>query len=402
MTSPWRRWFHILPAISFVLAATPLLHAQFGPPAVPANQTISGTVVDAVTGKPVAGVNLILSMEYDGEPPYMRSRSVRASASGRFAFPPARATAVEDFSGTARGPVIVANIPPIDPKNGILDVSRVLIREPQMASRSKPQAPKLDNPAYFPMAVRLDADCSQTFNATCLSSEVTDDVRIPLIPIMDGPAGCAAITNRDVREKCRRLQTYRMAFANFDSIARIRAAKQACRDIDHARDSLMCIEDLWSLLVNAKSEGIVVKAHMEGPPAEDVLIVNGIADTLAKVRIVDESALYESIRYLAEYRKPEQRSSSRIAFAEVMMLGEPHAAARAAEQTLKSGQGRPILFDGSPLVLSGGQNVHENVYSVSWTSNDKFITVGLHDDTPPPHVLTDLIRAYLRKYPVTD
>jgi hypothetical protein len=63
--------------------------------------------------------------------------------------------------------------------------------------------PRVNTTKYFPMAVKFRRPCRQDWNANCLSFEETQNVRIPLIPVLDNPADCKEIHDPARSEQCR-------------------------------------------------------------------------------------------------------------------------------------------------------------------------------------------------------
>src|SRR5258706_263744 len=92
--------------------------------------------------------------------------------------------------------------------------------------------PWVNNRMYFPMAIQFVHLCSQVWNANCMHFDETQNVRVPLIPVLDNIEECSKIPDRAISEQCRQLNTYRAAFRQVETIAQVRVDKDLCRKVD--------------------------------------------------------------------------------------------------------------------------------------------------------------------------
>ena len=408
-------------------------------PVIPA---ISGTVVDAITGKPVGAVDVILRAETTDGRTQLRYESCRTSPLGRFSFP--SSVTPDEVGGLFASGIgeiaITVNIPFVPlarlravsgndwvTSDGGSDASGYLVADPLFQSKSTyaqnlaMSGPRVNNKSYFPMAVQFLRACEQEWNANCLSMDATRDVQVPLIPVLADPAGCKKITDRDLSRGCRQLQTYRAAFRHVETMAQVRAGKELCNSLDGGRISGRCLECLHAYVLRAENYEARPPLRMEIAPVEEALILTPIAGMPAgRHGRIYEDAFDETATYSASYQRANLRATSEAAQVTVDFMG--NAVQRQLYWTsLLKMKGSPAkqaghfeMFDGSPLFMI------EMEYSsdVVWSSGDKIVRVGFHHvpdqarqvlgeeaarmEEVAPELRQEFIRSYLRKYPVSN
>jgi hypothetical protein len=400
-------------------------------PRIPA---ISGTVVDALSGKPVSGVDVTLRAETIDRKD-LRYENCRTSPKGRFRFP----SSVEPEAGGLFNRIgqiaITVNIPFISvarmragsnenwiksdagaDASGYLQTDPLFTAKLSYVHKLRLAGPRINNPSYFPMAVQYLKACVQSWDANCISSDILTGIRVPLVPVLDGAAGCRKIAAPDLREGCRQLQTYRAAFRHVETMAQVRTGKEICGQIDHGRISKLCLDHLHSFVLRADQYENRPPLRMEIEPSEEALILTPIAGMQAfshglyRPDAFDETAMY-TVRY---QRMPRTGlDAATVAVELIRDAGERRRRFAAFVRPPPNANLEPRrieLFDGAPLAMSDkGRSSW-----VVWISGDKLITITLNpygqgaaDEISrraevTPELRRALIRAYLRKYPVTN
>ncbi len=406
-----------------------------GHPAGPVIPAISGTVVDAITGKPVAGVDVTLRVN-SSRGNTLRYENCRTSPLGRFSFP-SSAGPDADFLSSGVGEFgITVNIPFVSldrlrasPFNDQIDsdmgsdASGFLSWDPLFTAKStriqnvELKGPRIGNKAYFPMAVQFLKECEQ-WSANCISMETTQDVRVPLIPVLDDAGGCKKIADPDVREGCRQLQTYRAAFRHLETTAQLRAAKEICNSIDHGGISQLCLVRLHAYALWPKNYEDRPPLQMQIDSPEDALIVTPIAGMPAiSHSLGDTDPFTGTAMYFASYQR-ESRGISMDVHVQIELPASTEAARARFAGLLKAVHGRFEMFDGSPVIM---YDIEPSSY-VAWLSGGKIVTVSsshlsaaelrnsiemLGEEATratelTPEMRREAIRMYLWKYPASN
>jgi hypothetical protein len=411
-------------------------------PAGPVIPAISGTVVDAITGKPVVGVDVILRAETSDRRTQLRYESCRTSPLGRFSFP--SSVTPDEIGGLFASGIgeiaITVNIPFVPlarlravPGNDWVtsdagsDASGYVLVDPLFQSKSTygqnlaTSGPRVNNKTYFPMAVQFLRACEQEWNANCLSMDATRDVQVPLIPVLADLAGCKKITDRDLSRGCQQLQTYRAAFRHVETMAQVRAGKELCNSLDGGRISGRCLEYLHAYVLRVKDYEDRPPLRMEIAPVEEALILTPIAGMPVGTHgRIHEDAFDETATYFASYHRANLRATAEAARVTVEFMGNADRRRLYWTSLLKmqvgpaKQPGHFEMFDGSPLFMA------EMDYSsdVLWSSGDKLVRIAFHHvpeqarqfsgeeaarmEEVTPELRRELIRSYLRKYPVSN
>lgn len=220
--------------------------------------TITGWVVDAVTGKPIQGISLTLQIStYEGFSVHTAVKSVGSSdSSGRFSLPRANHT-VKVFIPGPNG----AKFPLDEIRAYWLTANEGFEATGQEQGSAEAEIlfnPLLDpkwpvpNKRYFPLTITFPPltinpkveECGRVWAAACMHVDSWSDVTISLVPVLDSPEGCNSITESSLRERCRQLNTYHAAFLHRASYEDMKIGKRLCEDLGHGwiRDS--CLDQL--------------------------------------------------------------------------------------------------------------------------------------------------------------
>lgn len=369
---------------------------------------ISGQILDAVTGKPLAGIDVTLralsaSATFFGSgEKVLRYENNRTSQTGQFRF----ATSLEEFAAlpltTIKEYWLSVNrtfwspawmkaqradlSDPVD--STLADMTGDVAPDPLFRTKvtrhfefSTPGA-RVNNKGYFPMAVKFRRPCAQQWNANCVNFEEAQNLRILLIPVLDNPADCARITDAAVREQCRQLNTYRAAFLHADTIAEVHAGRVLCGQVDQGPGSKACLKSLSSYILYPQSFTGRVPLPMEIEPDAAMLILAPIAGmAVTEQRHWGFDPVYDTGFYLACY------SADR---------SQPHAAcvtvALAPSEESRNAARDRLLPMGSAEAGSGSE---------FWISKDKAVAIVFERTGAvlPPERQQELIRQYRSKYP---
>ena len=267
------------------------------------------------------------------------------------------------------------------------------------------QGSRVNNKAYFPMAVQFRQPCRQSWNANCLSFSTTQNLRIPLIPVLDDPNECKRIADQALSERCRQLNTYRAAFRRVETITEVRADKELCQHVDRGPGSARCLEHLQGYIANPQLFDNRLPLQTEIEPIEQVLVLEPMAGMSAggpgsKVDPFKERATY-SVCYSALVKLPSGQSAcvSVVQFA--------------GEMTAHNWQPGTVTIDGHAAIESietiAGQSIKTvefpNFRRVNWPAGNFVIAIIFYRDAVLPareislSMRRELVRQYLAKYP---
>jgi hypothetical protein len=207
-----------------------------------------GRVVDAITGKPVRDVNVVLQVStYAGFGVHTEVKHVTSTnrfgwfllpGSFQWKFP------LSDF----RGSWLTVN----EDKEGSTggeegSASTEVLYNPMFNNRSM----RVGNKYFFPITVTFKQDgCARVWAATCTHRMFWWGVSFPLIPVLENVEDCKKISESMLREQCRQLNTYRAAFAHVDSYEDAQKGKAFCAQVDHGAISAICLRQLPVYVAN--------------------------------------------------------------------------------------------------------------------------------------------------------
>jgi hypothetical protein len=421
----------------FILIAISAGHSAQNAPDRPAeSQTgqkipaISGVVVDAITGKPVAGVDVILHASLTGGDGTLHNANSTTSASGGFEFPPASAPGTLDVLSAISELSISVNHAFVSPNqirtlypgqrmntDGGSDVSlliQIKVAHDDDHSLPKPASQRFlerfSNRSYFPMSVQFLSDCHAVWNATCVSLSPYESLRLLLIPMLDNPAQCKGVRDAETREKCRQLNTYRAAFLHRDTIAEVRQDKRLCEEVDHGRISADCLERLHI----AAGRRATPQASLALPPKmesiEKALILKPVVGLApASPRVVSFDPFEEETIYMATYGLQQDRFGSNLFSVIVDSASTTRSSKDLAARTggVPPGSQKLEVIDGNRVTTVE----HDAKSLVAWNSGMRVVTLEFNHYTVPGATRLNravdaasaswpaLIRAYLKKYP---
>jgi len=404
--------------------------------AAPRIPAISGIVVDALTDRPVGGVDVILRASLrvaslgDGGDETLRYENSPTSADGRFRFPARpepRAAGLFSSIGEIslsvnRVFVSVAQMQALSSldrrrtSDGGSDVTWLAQHGtlPEFSFANNPNAEfqggRLDNRSYFPVSVQFLRDCNYEWVATCLSLSPNANVRITLIPVLNDPAGCDRIADPDTRKRCRDLNTYRAAFLHRDSIAQVREDKRLCESVDQGRVSKQCLEHLHNdVRLRAPPRG-----SLSPPPGMDslanVLILTPVAGLAPSSPSLSYADLFEETAiYAARYSSAAERGFDPLSVVVDVFSAEPTT--KDLRARMAQNGGFPRGFEKNETVDGSRVTTLERGTAsiVAWTSGRRIVKLEFERSGGIPRLdravaaaavgWPELIRAYLRKYP---
>lgn len=395
---------------------------------------LSGIVVDAITGKPISGVDVILRAErrsWSNE--QLRHENCRTSAAGRFQF---SASADSEIRGPLAGDLDVS-LSVNGPTNlsffSLATVRTVSDIESTLRLGSGIPSEHPSSEVYFPASADLFRDCDELWNVTCFVPDTLTDMRIPLIPVLRDPSECRKIADANLSERCRQLNTFRAAFLHVDTFEQLRQAKETCKRVDHARISQACLERLHNYVRPINSEPVRPSLLREFEPFEKVLIVTPPAGLeLVKTspgnkcnlafnnpRLGDVDPFEEKASYFINYQRegsafPQQGQTwgAMVWVAPATTPEERNAAlARALASTPSAAVVGTEMFLGNSVSTVRLPSVYivawasgSNVISIQFSYLDAAIVAGWGEEKVRKSAITpemeqQLIQAYLQKYP---
>jgi len=229
---------NIIPLLCFSplsLLSSPLAAAQVIPP-------VTGRVVDAVSGKPIGGIALALQIStYEGFSIHTEVKSTAMSS--------------ESQSFSLAGWNHPAASPLDEIRSYWLTVNEGF--ETTGIEESSAETQVLYNPMsnqsgwaandkrYFPLVITFRGDgCQRRWAATCMYLESSSNITIPLIPTLDDPSNCNKIAEAPLRENCRQLNTFHVAFLHVGSYEEVKKGKELCGQVDGSFISKTCLDQL--------------------------------------------------------------------------------------------------------------------------------------------------------------
>jgi len=399
---------------------------------------ISGRVIDAVTGRPIANLDVTLratsatgSLGDGSGVDALRYENVVTSKKGEFNFKTSLETEVakpltslkEYWLSVNRKFVSIAQLNARLPDWGGSatidttsdDYSWDLAGDPLFKRRGELDANgalRLNNRAYFPIAVQFVGPCKQMWNANCIYLSDAKNVTVPLIPVMDNPEGCRRIGDPALREQCRQLNTYRAAFLHVETIPEVRADKELCRQVDQGPVSKKCLERLGFYVQQPDVYENRAPLRMEFDPKEQALILSPIAGmSVSQSSVNSLNPFRETVGYYACYSL--QKSLMEAACARVLWSGikqELHPEYFVGGEGYKKGMEQHEVIDGNNVVtvdvpktfgavwLSGSHVVSITFYHAAyWMSGRNSDEARAAEASP--EAKREFIRRYLQKYP---
>ena len=403
---------------------------------------ISGQVVDAITDKPVANVDVTLRATavtgsfFGSGKTSLRYENNRTLAEGRFSFPTSLEPEAANPLTAIKGCWLTINrtfwsiesMKTDHPYDEITsdttadDLSWDITGDP-LFNRKVTRAfayhmagPRVNNKAYFPMAVQFSHPCQQLWNANCIYFDHTQNLRVPLIPVLANPEACATISDEAIAEQCRQLNTYRAAFRQVETIAQVRADKELCRKVDQGPGTKMCLESLAAYIQSPDrfENRLPLQMETEIDPIEKVLILRPIAGMLVnRTTLSSLNPFRETACYSACYRTAAEPLAETSCVS--VWWVPPEEVSRYASTVgpaLTEGAKRVEVVEGNRIIMRD----LANAYIAVWPSGTKVVEVTFYRATShaglgerraraaeaSPEMRRELLRQYLLKYPSSE
>jgi hypothetical protein len=211
-----------------------------------------GLVLDSVTGKPVAHVNVLLQVSaYEAGSVHMDVRHQASSnVVGLFVLPgtlewnplfryrDSWVTVNEDAQGATGGEQASA--------------ATEILYDPLFNRGGWP----VGNPKYFPVAVTFrPGGCARIWDAACLYKIFPFVAYVSLVPVLNGPDDCGRISRFSEGERCRQLNTYHAAIAHSDTYQDAQKSKELCNHLQFPGVSEACLDQLARYAANGSQSG---------------------------------------------------------------------------------------------------------------------------------------------------
>ena len=212
-----------------------LVAAQAVPP-------VTGRVVNAVSGKPIEGMALTLQIsEYQGFSVRTQVKSTATSdRSGSFSLAGFNHPA-ETLVDEIRAHWLTVN-EGLEATGQEQNSAEVWLLYNPMSNR---RGIDVGDKRYFPLTITFRQEgCARAWAAACMYMSSWSSIAIPVIPVLDDVSECNRIVYELLRENCRQLNTYRVAFVHVDSYEEVKKDKELCNEVDHGRIAKTC---LWQL-----------------------------------------------------------------------------------------------------------------------------------------------------------
>lgn len=406
------------------------LCAQAKPPGWPLGARIpeiSGQVVDAVSGKPVPGVDVVLRATArvgsfgGGGSEALRHENSRTTSQGRFGFRSTLEARLENPLKEMESYWLSVNLAFLTPaqerqreqsgEGGMLllgedlsyEVSNAPMHQAAYSSRI-PLAEALpwNNRAYFPLSVQFVHPCRQAWNANCIQFGGTRALRIPLIPVLEDPRGCESIGDTAIRRQCRELNLYWAAFRRTGTVEEVQAGKEVCGQVDNGAATETCLKNL-RMLDPELFQGQWTARHQR---AAALVLAPGSGLTPVGEGTITEKGM--PAMYVVRYLGRNGQRETELAQARVWVgVSERQRAMLASEVRSwePQGVGRKGVVAGQAIgvIDSAGS------YVTYWPSGSTFVALefvkaarvrggGVAEAVPAMRL--ELIRRYLAKHPV--
>jgi len=231
-----------------------------------------GVVLDAITGKPVPNVNVLLQVStYEGWGVHTEVR--HRTSTNRLGLFFLRGTFQWDPLFILRGTWVTVN----EDRDGMTggeqsSAATQVLYNPMSNRRGWP----VGNKAYFPLTVTFRrGGCDRVWDATCEYKIFRISTSIPLIPVLNNTDGCRQIANSSVQGRCIQLNTYRGAFVHVDTYEDVQRSKELCRQLEAAGLSKICLDQLASYVANPAYDHSI--RSQVGEPIPDGMFPESIA-----------------------------------------------------------------------------------------------------------------------------
>ena len=209
---------------------------------------VKGRVVDAVTGRPVPGIQLTLqASNYKGFSVHTEVKSKATSSQfGSFSLSGFNHPA-EMVLDQIRSYWVTVN-EGLEATGQEENSAEVRILYDPMSNRG---GMPVENTRYFPMTVTFQPKgCSRVWAAACVQVISSTGIVVPVIPVLDEVTECNRIVDESLREKCRQVNTYRAAFVHVDSYEDVKKDKELCKAVGIETITKACLWQLEAYVAN--------------------------------------------------------------------------------------------------------------------------------------------------------
>jgi hypothetical protein len=209
---------------------------------------VKGRVVDAVTGRPVPGIQLTLQVSnYEGF-------SVRTEVESKATSSLLGSFSLSGFNYPAKTVLDQMRSYWVTVNEGLEatgqeeNSAEVRILYDPMSNRG---GMPVENTNYFPLTVTFQPEgCSRVWAAACVYLTSSTGIVVPVLPVLDEVKDCNRIGDESLREKCRQLNTYRAAFVHVDSYEEVKKDKELCKTVGIETITKACLWQLEAYVAN--------------------------------------------------------------------------------------------------------------------------------------------------------
>jgi hypothetical protein len=236
MSTPKRQVMTLASISAGVLGVFLLLFVRMVPPTC-------GRVVDAITNRPLANIEVILQVSsIVGQSLDVQvAHRTSTSQSGWFILPGSLRWDIP-FVRPFQHSWLTLNAEQSGYVVGEEGSAAFEIQfDPMFNARNEP----VGNTKYFPLAVTFRKDgCDRVWDAACLYRTFWLGFSIPLMPVLHDVEDCNKIEDSSLRERCRQLNTYRAAFLHVDTYEEVQRGKSFGNQLETAQLSKTCLDQL--------------------------------------------------------------------------------------------------------------------------------------------------------------
>jgi hypothetical protein len=365
----------------------------------------NGRVVDAVTGQPVKDINLTLQASI------YRGFSVATEVKSQSTSNLLGAFSLSGFNHPAK--TVLDEIRSYWltvnegwEASGQEEISaEVQILYNPMSNR---RGMRVGGARYFPLTVTfLQEGCSRVWAAACMYMTSSIDIVIPMIPVLDDVKECNRIGDEPLRENCRQLNTYRGAFVHVDSYAQVQKGKALCAEVDHARLSSGCVQQLALYIDNPAYERLI-KPQVNEPIPDGMF-----PDSIAGLPAMNNRHCGPQLKFDGRVNCAGGYGSTARQLVAVYFerwpedSNKPHEWSHVGNQTAVTEEvratGRVLRYEGkwySGVTGADGKSVQyeHKVNSFVWCSGNTLVEVLFYDPIPEQE---NFLSYYLGKFPST-
>jgi hypothetical protein len=243
MSTPKRQVMTLASISAGVLGVFLLLFVRMVPPS-------GGRVVDAITNRPLANIEVILQVSsIVGQSLDVQvAHRTSTSQSGWFILPGSLRWDIP-FVRPFQHSWLTLNAEQSGYVVGEEGSAAFEIQfDPMFNARNEP----VGNTKYFPLAVTFRKDgCDRVWDAACLYRTFWLGFSIPLMPVLHDVEDCNKIEDSSLRERCRQLNTYRAAFLHVDTYEEVQRGKSFGNQLETAQLSKTCLDQLKTYIANS-------------------------------------------------------------------------------------------------------------------------------------------------------